>query len=125
MGAGCGCGGGRAAERQARKRAEPHRGRHTDSVTSAKWHKDSGPGADEAYMAPEVVERAWEIFARAEAWAGDEDELQDRIALAKLPILYLRLEAGPVDDAVGYLTLVDEFEHTAKANKVHAVKSGV
>ena len=44
--------------------------------------------------------------------------------MAKLPILYLRLEEGPGEDAPGYAMLIDEFEHTAKANKVHAVKSG-
>ena len=100
-------------------------GLHADPENLRKLHKEHGPGASAAYITPEFVERAWDIFARAEALAGDDAELQDRIALAKLPILYLRLEAGPVDDAVGYLTLVDEFEHTAKANKVHPVKSGL
>ena len=73
---------------------------------------------------PEFVEQAQDIFARAEAMAGDDPKLQDRIALAKLPILYLKIEEGPAADTAGYLKLIDEFEHTAQENKVKSVKSG-
>ena len=97
---------------------------HADPENLRKLHKEHGPGAKAAYLTPEFVEQARQIFAGAEALAGDDAELQDRIALAKLPILYLKLEEGPADDAAGYVKLIDEFEQTAKKNKVHAVKSG-
>ena len=97
---------------------------HADPENLRKLHKEHGPGAKAVYLTPEFGEQVRDIFARAEALAGEDTELQDRIALAKLPILYLRLEEGPGDDALDYAMLIDEFEHTAKANKVHAVKSG-
>ena len=97
---------------------------HADPENLLKLHKEHGAGAKAAYLTREFVDRARGIFARAEALAGGDIELQARIALAKLPILYLKLEEGPGDDALTYHKLIDEFEHTAKKNKVKAVKSG-
>ena len=98
---------------------------HADSEKLLSLHKEHGPGARAAYLTPEFIGQARDIFARAEALAGDDTELQDRIALAKLPILYLKLEEGLGEDALAYHELIDEFEHTATKNKVKAVKSGL
>ena len=98
---------------------------HADPGKLLQLHKEHGPGASAAYLTSEFVEQAREIFARAEGLAGADTQLQDRIALAKLPILYLEIEAGPRDDATGYRKLIDEFEYTAKKNNVKAIKSGV
>ena len=98
---------------------------HADPGKLLQLHTEHGPGASAAYLTSEFVEQAREIFARAEGLAGADTQLQDRIALAKLPILYLEIEAGPRDDATGYRKLIDEFEYTAKKNNVKAVKRGV
>ena len=98
---------------------------HADPEKLLRLHQEYGPGASAAYLTPEFVERAADIFARSEALAGDNIELRDRIALAKLPILYLQLEEGPGSDAAGYLERIDEFERTARMNKVKSVKSGL
>ncbi len=60
---------------------------HADSEKLLSLHKEHGPGARAAYLTPEFIGQARDIFARAEALAGDDTELQDQIALAKLPIL--------------------------------------
>jgi hypothetical protein len=97
---------------------------HADPENLLKLHKEHGPGASAAYLTPAFVEQTLDIFARAEALAGDDAELRDRVALAKLPILYLKIEEGPGGDVEGYLQLIEDFELTAKKHKVKSVKSG-
>jgi len=75
---------------------------------------------DEAF-----VESGLSLIEQAEVLAGDNKELFDRVQLAKLPLLYLKVRKGPGSDAVGYLKLVDEFETIAKKNSVTHVQNGL
>ena len=98
---------------------------HADLVKLREHERKFGPGVGGAFLTAEFVERAMQFFAQAEALAGDNAELQDRIALAKLPILYVKIEQGPGDDTDRYLELVDTFEQTARKHNVTNIKSGL
>ena len=77
------------------------------------------------WNSPGFIEKAMKLFAHAEALAGDNAELLDRIALAKLPVLYLKIEQGPGSDVDEYVDHIDEFERTAKKHNVNNIKSGL
>jgi len=65
------------------------------------------------------VERGLVCFREAERLAED-DEVRRRVQLAKLSILYARLDRGiePGDDGDAYLAMADEFKSIAEANRV-------
>ncbi len=57
--------------------------------------------------------------------AADDDELLARVELAKLPILFLKIEQGPGSDVDAHLKMIDDFERIARKNNVENVKSGL
>jgi formylglycine-generating enzyme required for sulfatase activity len=75
---------------------------------------------DEAF-----VESGLSLIEQAETLAGENQELFDRVQLAKLPLLYLKVRKGPGADAAGYLKQVDEFETIARKNNVGQVQNGL
>ena len=99
---------------------------HEDPEAIRALHKEHGATIPHTeWGAPDFVEDATALLARADELAGDDAELLDRIALAKLPILFLKIEEGPGDDPAGYLALVDEFEGTAVEHNVENIVSGL
>ncbi len=85
----------------------------------------SGPGAGDAFLTAGFIEYAAKLFEKAENLASGDEELLWRVKLAKLPILYLKIEQGPGSDRTAYLKLIDEFESTARKNGVVNVRSGL
>jgi len=59
--------------------------------------------------------RGLALMAQAKALAGDDAELTRRIDIARLPLLFVTLQAGRQGDPGAYLELTDEFERIAKA----------
>ena len=99
---------------------------HEDPEAIRALHKEHGATIPHTkWGAPGFVAEATVLFARADELAGDNAELLDRIALAKLPVMFLRIEEGPGDDLAGYLALVDEFESTAVKHNVQNIISGL
>ena len=99
---------------------------HQDPEAIRALHKKHGATIPHTqWGAPDFVEEATALFARADQLAGDDAELLDRIALAKLPVMFLRIEDGPGDDAASYLALVSEFERTAVKHGVNHIVSGL
>ena len=103
---------------------------HADPKKLYELHKKfmklgAGSGASPAYLTPQFIDKAMNIFGRAEELAGDDKELLSRIELAKLPVLYLKAERGPGDDVKAYLKMIDKFERVAKEHKARNIKSGL
>jgi formylglycine-generating enzyme required for sulfatase activity len=71
------------------------------------------------------IESGLRLIAQAEALAREDQELLDRVQVAKLPLLYLEARKGPGSDAKGYLKMLDEFESIAKKNNVDRVQNGL
>ena len=99
---------------------------HADPERVKALHKKHGTTIPHTeWNSPGFIEEAMKLFARAETLAGDDVVLLDRIALAKLPVMYVKIERGPSDDVDEYLNHIDEFERTAKKHNVNNIKSGL
>ena len=73
---------------------------------------------------PDFLERATEVFEEAEKLAADDRILLSRVELAKLPLLYLKIERGaePLEER---LKMIDDFERIGLAHRVKSVRSGL
>ena len=98
---------------------------HSDVDKLKALHKEFGTGAGGAYLTPEFVAKASGFFEEAERLTAGDPELLARVELAKLPILYLRIEQGPGTDVEAHMKRIDTFERIARGNNVRNVKSGL
>ena len=64
---------------------------------------------DHPFLSREFIERASEIFDRAEKSAGCEEILR-RVEEARIPIMYVQLANGPAFTRTGYADILDRFE---------------
>jgi hypothetical protein len=71
--------------------------------------------------------KAEEVLLAAEAAAGDDSDLKQRVRVARLPLVYRQLEKGPQDPkaSAGYLARVDEFEAIAKRANIQYIEGMV
>lgn len=72
--------------------------------------KDYNGPVDAAFAArgPALMDEALRL-------AGGDNELIRRIEIARLPLMFVTLQAGPRGDPAGYLAMVDDFERIARA----------
>lgn len=97
--------------------AAPYMQRYDEMLYEAwrQWRRHRG---DKNYKGPidaAFAARGLALMNEALRCAGSDRELVRRIEIAKLPLLYVTLQAGRQGDLVSYLALVDEFERIARA----------
>ena len=99
--------------------AEPLQQYHDLLWETWKRHHD-GPREGKGYpIGRDFADQALGIFLQAERLTSDTETLR-RVKLAKLSVLYARLDLGlqEGDDLTKYLAMVDEFRAIAEANRV-------
>ena len=71
--------------------------------------------------------RAEELLLAAEAAVADDSALRQRVAVARLPLMYRQLEQGPQDPKApeAYLARVDEFEAIARRANIRYIEGMV
>ena len=79
---------------------------------------------DAPFLIKDFVTRATDIFARAKALAGSDDDLMRRVERAELPILYVQCVRGPVFVGDSYAQVVAEFERIARREGVRFLQEG-
>jgi hypothetical protein len=67
--------------------------------------------------------RGLDLLAQASSLAAADTELLRRIDIARLPLLFVTLQAGRLGDLAAYLRTTDEFERIAKAANVTYVEN--
>ena len=85
---------------------------HEEFRTTPGW--DNGGDALKKLLDSEYIEPAARLFEQAEKLAQGNQELLDRVQMAKLPLLFVKARKGPGSDVQGYLKMVDEFEAIAR-----------
>ena len=86
------------------------------------WHANR-PGEDlKKALTTEFVDRAWQLLTEAAERVATDAELTRRIKLAQLPLMYMKLNRGRRGDAAPYLSLLADFEKTARAAGVQYVQ---
>jgi formylglycine-generating enzyme required for sulfatase activity len=71
------------------------------------------------------VESGLSLIEQAEELAHGDQQLSDRVQIAKLPLLYLKAGNGPGPDKQAYLKMIDEFEVIARKNNVDRIQNGL
>jgi hypothetical protein len=66
----------------------------------------------------EFIDKASEIFERAEKLAGGDDATLRKVQRAELPILYVQVARGPKFTGPDYSSLLDRFERIARREKI-------
>jgi len=94
-----------------------------DEMLQAAWREWRRRRGEKGYKGPvdaAFAARGLALMEEAIRLAGDDRELVRRIEIAKLPLLYTALQAGPRGDVASYLAMTDEFERIARgANAVY------
>lgn len=81
---------------------------------------------DDPFLSKEFLDKATAIFDRAEALAKtDRDErVAQRVAYARIPIMYVKLCRGPAFVGDGYAALIDRFDKIAHRVGLTHIKEG-
>jgi hypothetical protein len=77
---------------------------------------------DSAFLAPEIIQRANELFDEAERLADDDDVLH-RVRVARLPIQYVQISTLPKDDPKRQ-KLIDQFFEVADKAGITNISEG-
>ena len=96
---------------------------HEEFRTTPGW--DIGGDALAKLLDSEFIESGLRLIEQAEGLAREDQELFDRVRVAKLPLLYLKARKGPGSDVQAYLKMVDEFEAIARNNNADRVQNGL
>jgi len=93
-----------------------------DDMLHAAWGEWRKHRDEEGYTGPvdvQFAERGLALMAEALGLAEGDEELVRRIDIARLPLLFIRLQAGRMGELDPYLAMVDDFERIARgANAV-------
>jgi hypothetical protein len=106
------------------KAAEPMQA--YDGMLWQAWKQWRRHRREKDYTGPvdaEFAARGLALMEQAKALAGGEGELVRRIDIARLPLLFVTLQAGRQGDQTAYLKLTDEFERIAKGANVTYVEN--
>jgi hypothetical protein len=79
---------------------------------------------DSAFLSREFLEKATELYDRAEQLAGNDVELSHRVQRDRLPIIYVKLCRGPEFVGEGYEALIDRFETIARREGLQHIYEG-
>lgn len=97
-----------------------------DEMLRAAWKQWRKNHMREGYEGPisgEFATRGLELMDQATDLAAGDAELVRRIEIARLPLLFTKLQAGRQGDVDAYLAMADEFERTARAANVTYVEN--
>jgi len=86
------------------------------------WHRRRPDEEIKKALTPEFVDAAWQLLTEAEKSVAADEELTRRVKLAQLPIMYMKLNRGRGRDAQPYLSMLADFEQTARAAGVQYVQ---
>jgi hypothetical protein len=75
------------------------------------------------FLSKEFLDQATAIFAHAVRQC-DSEELRDRVELAGLPIMYVKLMQGPSVWGDGYKAMIDDFERIARREHIDFLREG-
>jgi hypothetical protein len=93
-----------------------------DDMLQAAWREWRRNRSRKGYTGPvdeDFAARGLALMEEAMRLAGSDAELVRRIEIAKLPLLFVTLQAGKKGELAPYLAMVDEFERIARgANAV-------
>ena len=78
---------------------------------------------DSEFLSTEFLAQATQLLDEAGKLAGSEDVLQ-RVELARVPIMYVKLCRGPEFVGEGYTALLDRFEAVARRAGITHIKEG-
>jgi hypothetical protein len=92
-----------------------------DKVRRDNIHMSIWVGPDAPYLTDEIIDRAEHLFDRAEILA-ENDDVRERIRIARLPIRYVLISRRP--DAANRERLIDEFEAVAKRAGITNISEG-
>lgn len=73
---------------------------------------------DSPFFTKQFIDQATEIFSKAKALAGDDQELLRRVERAELPILYVEISRGRDFVGPNYANIVAEFERIARREHI-------
>ncbi len=79
---------------------------------------------DSPFLSREFLDKATDLYDRAEQLAGDDAELLRRVERDRLPIMYVKLCRGPEFAGDGYGALIDRFESIARREGLQHIKEG-
>ncbi len=78
---------------------------------------------DSEFLSRDFLWRAEGLFDRAEELA-ENDEIRQRVELARVPIMYVNLVRGPAFVGEGYAALIDRFEAIAERESITHIREG-
>lgn len=97
--------------------AAPPMQRYDEMLHAAwrQWRRHRDPKDYPGPVTDAFAARGLSLMDEALRLAGDDKELVRRIEIAKLPLLFVTLQAGRKGEPAPYLAMVDEFERIARA----------
>lgn len=87
------------------------------------WRRHRGQKGYEGPVDAAFAARGLALMDEAMRLAGSDSELVRRVEIAKLPLLFVTLQAGRQGDLAPYLAMTNEFERIARAADVSFVEN--